>query len=443
MGGDLGTEITFDLAGVTITYSKNHRGIDHGSIFQELDRKAVKSDLLDYDWFNEENEDPTPSEMAFARLLKDVVPRLELLGFSLDRVTREYNEVARNWLEEMQSLHDNDDEPIPDLMNFADFLAFATAYPLENLDSTFIPGIDAASEAKIRGRFEGMKFERIPTYRSYDIQAYSERSFFGALVNILHPYSVLRLLAEANANKDATVVWQYGPLVQAGWATEREFVACARRTETFLIATEGSSDVHILKHALALLRPGVADFFRFIDVSESHPFSGTGNLVKFAEGLAKIDVQNQVVFVFDNDAEGLDAHQRLSTLPLPANMRWIILPELAEFRSFPAQGPQGLHNSDINRRAAAIECYLDLDVGGYPPAKVLWTNYKKSLDTYQGALEFKDFYSKEFLKQTPETLAEGKYNVRKIEAVLDLLIAECTAIKVAQWDPVNAELRNA
>ena len=60
--------------------------------------------------------------------------------------------------------------------------------------------------------------------------------------------------------------------MQAGWATEREFVPHARRTETFLIATEGSSDVHILKHALALLRPGIADFFRFIDVSESHPF---------------------------------------------------------------------------------------------------------------------------------------------------------------------------
>ena len=40
----------------------------------------------------------------------------------------------------------------------------------------------------------------------------------------------------------------------------------ARRTQTFLIATEGSSDVHILKQALALLRPGIEDFFRFIDV---------------------------------------------------------------------------------------------------------------------------------------------------------------------------------
>jgi hypothetical protein len=190
--------------------------------------------------------------------------------------------------------------------------------------------------------------------------------------------------------------------------------------------------VHILKHALSLLRPGVADFFRFIDVSESHPFSGTGNLLKFAEGLAKIDVQNQVVFLFDNDAEGLDAHQRLSRLSLPTNMRGIMLPELAAFRAFPAQGPEGVQNADINRRAAAIECYLDLNLGNYPPARIVWTNYKKELGAYQGALQHKESYVKSFLKQTPATMADGSYDASSIEAVLNLLIAECTAIAVDQ-----------
>ena len=428
----MGTEITLDCAGVSVTYSKNHRGIDHGSLFQEKDRKAMKSDQLDYDWYKEEGEDPTPSEMAFTRSLKEIIPRLELLGFNLEHVRREYEFVAQAWLEEMRSLQEDDDELIPELMNFSEFREFVCAYPLVGLDSTFISDLDEASEKKILGRFIGMKFERIPRYQSYDIDAYSERSFFTALVDILDPYSLLRLFAEVEANKDASVDWQYGPLVQAGWATESEFVPNARRTETFLIATEGSSDVHILKHALDLLRPEVADFFRFIDVSESHPFSGTGSLVKFAEGLAKIDVQNQVLFVFDNDAEGLDAYERFSALKLPVNMRGVMLPEIDEFREFPTLGPEGLRNSDINRRAAAIECYLDLTVGDHPTAKVRWSNYKKSLDTYQGALEYKDSYSKEFFKQTAITLAEGAYDVRKVEAVLELLISECTAIAVLQ-----------
>ena len=68
----------------------------------------------------------------------------------------------------------------------------------------------------------------------------------------------------------------------------------------------------------------------------------------------------------------------------------------------------------------------------------MWTNYKKTLGVYQGALECKESYVKEFLEQTPETIAEGSYDVSRIEAVLDLLIAECTAIAVCQRDTAAA-----
>jgi hypothetical protein len=88
-------------------------------------------------------------------------------------------------------------------------------------------------------RFADTAVDRIPNHRSYDVNAYSERSSFGGLVDILHPYSVMRLLAEGKANKNASVIWQYGPLFNAVWATEQELVPGAQRTETFLIATEG------------------------------------------------------------------------------------------------------------------------------------------------------------------------------------------------------------
>src|ERR1035437_5541451 len=60
----VGTEITLDVGGVSITYSKNHRGIDHGSLFQEADRKPLRSDQLNYDYYQGEDEDPTFAEMA-------------------------------------------------------------------------------------------------------------------------------------------------------------------------------------------------------------------------------------------------------------------------------------------------------------------------------------------------------------------------------------------
>jgi hypothetical protein len=73
---------------------------------------------------------------------------------------------------------------------------------------------------------------------------------------------------------------------------------------------------------------------------------------------------------------------------------------------------------------------------------VLWTIYKKNLDIYQGALENKETYSKAFLRLTAETLEAGKYDNRKIESVLDSLIAECTAIASARWDPSEVEMRD-
>jgi hypothetical protein len=428
----MGTEITLDVAGVSVTYGKNEIGIDHGSLFQEGDRQAIRSDQLNYDWYAEAGADPRPAEMAFKRSLGEVVPRLELLGFSLKCVRQEYDLIARRWIDENQSFQE-DDGRTPNVMSFDEFLQFAASFPLESLDDTIISGTDEAIRGRLRTRFKERQLKRIAGYRPYCSNASSERGWFVELIGILRPYSVLRLLGEIQANQAASVVWQYGPLVEAGWADELHFVPSARRNETFLLATEGSSDVHILRHAIAILRPGIMDFFRFIDVSERHPFSGTGSLVKFAEGLAKIDVHNQVLFIFDNDAEGRSAHECLCRLTLPGNMTGIMLPELAQFREFAARGPDGLYKADINGRAAAIECYLDLKVANFPEATVRWLNYKRELDTYQGALEHKGSYAELFLQQTADTLAAGVYDFSKIEAVLDIIESKCSEIAARRF----------
>lgn len=158
----MGTEITLDVGGVSITYSKNHRGTDHGSLFQEQDRKPIKSDQINYDYYESEGEDRTLAEIAFVRPLKDVLPRLELLGFNLDRVRREYEYVTERWREDRQ-----DTETLPELMTFEDFRQFATFYPLDSLDDTFVSCTDEGDERKIRGRFAEMVADRIPYYRSY------------------------------------------------------------------------------------------------------------------------------------------------------------------------------------------------------------------------------------------------------------------------------------
>lgn len=129
-----------------------------------------------------------------------------------------------------------------------------------------------------------------------------------------------------------------------------------------------------------------------------------------------------MLFLLDNDIEGVDAYHKLQGLKMPENMQSMVLPDLEAFQSFPARGPEGLHACNINGRAVAIECYLDLQRDGVPPAQVIWTNYKKDVDAWHGSLEHKDYYKKDFLDQGVGELLNGSYDTSKLSALLDALI---------------------
>lgn len=420
----MGTEITLDIGGMSVSWAKNHRGSDHGFLFQTGDLQRIKSNQINYDAVEDGDPELEESERGFARSLAATVPRLELLGHTVASAQSEYERCVATCIEERNSFREDGDDAQGELMAFEEFRRFVTSISIAELDDTFVSG-GRDEDGRIMGRFadEGLK-ARLPFPYDYDSTAWSERSYFGTLVGFLHPYTLLRLLAENASNQDARLEWQYGPLVfSGGYAEEADFVPDARRRQTYLIATEGSSDTHILKSAFHLLRPEIADFFRFIDVSERHPFSGIGSLVKFAEGLAKIDVQNRTIFLFDNDAEGQSAFRKVEQLSLPVNMRTIVLPHLKEFESFPTLGPGGPTLADINGRAASIECYLDLRAKGSPSPIVRWTNYKEDADCYHGALQHKDRYTRAFFD---DARRDPSYDTAKLSSVLAAIVAACT-----------------
>ena len=98
------------------------------------------------------------------------------------------------------------------------------------------------------------------------------------------------------------------------------------------------------------------------------------------------------------------------------------LPDLEAFRQFKTEGPNGTALADINGRAAAIECYLDLDAS----PSVRWSAYNAKLDAYQGELSNKERYARSFLKQKRRV---SDYDYSKIEAVLDMIVESCASMK--------------
>ncbi|AOH85742.1 hypothetical protein AWL63_19120 [Sphingomonas panacis] len=434
----MGTEIHLEIEGMSLDWAKNGIGFDHGFLFQEGDRTRRRSDGIDYDYFSANNEDPAAYEAAFARPLGRVLPRLDLVGHNLEGARLAYEEAVRDATASasyVTSMNVPGVRAQTNFMPFDEFCAFCRRFPLTDLDTRPVRlTVEEGKEAPPPGRFAALTDEisRIPVehspYRWMSGYAESERQYFGSAMFILDAYSMLQVLGHDGRNADAELVWQYGTLVENGWEEAASFITGAPRYKRVLVATEGTSDALIVKRALNILRPDVADFFHFIDVNESHPFSGTGNLVKFAEGLVRIDVQNNILFLLDNDAEGRGAHCRLQRLGMPENMRSMVLPDHETFCEFPARGPEGISSSDINGRAAAIECYLDLALPNYGPAQVLWSNFKKDVEAWHGALEHKETYTRHFFAQSDEILAGGFYDTSKLELVMDRLIAEATVL---------------
>jgi hypothetical protein len=188
-----------------------------------------------------------------------------------------------------------------------------------------------------------------------------------------------------------------------------------------MLVTEGSSDSAIIRKAMPLRRPHVADFFTYVDMEQGYPFTGTGNLFRFCQGLVHIEISNQMIFVLDNDAAGVDVHRRIQALALPPSIRTATLPDLDEFRKVRTEGPSGTTWQDINGRAASLDCYLGLPID---EATVRWTSYVRSLDRYQGELVGGTSHVRSFLGME----ANEPYDYTRLDRVLETVVSEATLV---------------
>ena len=380
----------------------------HGCLFQEDDLTQIA-----YEYADDEGKTITQMKEGVARPLSKIVGRLELMGYTLCAAKRLIESLAIR--EEME---------VPLFEVFAEILKRAD---IEHLTNICYSNFDLGESF----------FEQIVNHLELqfpDCDTPSAYHYFMEFIENLHPYVKLRLLAENADTATRDVSWAFTGVVESEWVERESIINNLRTTNCkFLIVTEGSSDAKVIQHALNLLRPEVADFFYFVDMEEGYPFTGTGNLYRFCQGLVSIEIENNVIVIYDNDAEGLENYEKTSKLGIPKNMRILKLPDCESLREFDTIGPNGQKKANINGCAAAIECYLDLDWKQSEPPIVHWKNYKESTKSYQGELRGKDFYKREFLNLKRR---ETEYDYSKIQAVLDSLISASIEIADLVQKPV-------
>lgn len=404
-----------------VDWGKNNGFADHSPLFQPQDLadipyfyvdRAVEADLDEAREVVESEEGYRwllLTEMAegFSKPLLEVVDRIEMLGHT--------DKYARWEFAYLANLNSFDDAQF----TFDELAQVLREVDVAGLSIDYGEGGDAFGKFFRREVFPKLPFEEIaanPSHVRYDAAEAMEN---------LSPYTILRLLADNPTARELSVIWQFRDVFEGGWAERSHFVHPLEPRYRFSILTEGSSDVRILRKALELLEPHIADFFSFVEVEARHPFSGTGQVVNFLKGLVDIGVQNNVIAIFDNDAEGVAAWRKCLALNLPDNVRVLKLPDLTEFEAVPMTGPTGRQAADINGRAASIECYLDL--GDDPQLR--WSNYNSHIHAYQGELLDKERYKAEFLRQTA---IAPDYDYNKMRRVLGALKTTAVEMRSAQ-----------
>ena len=405
----MGTMISLALGRLEVDWGKNNFFSDHGALFQDKDIKPVASYYANEDW---PDGDPiVEMNEGLSKPLGEVRDRLELLGYTIKSVEHHY--------EKLHQFHEIDERPIP----FSQLMEALAKVDVNRVSGNY--GTDYEPGEFVRKEILERLSLTTEAHYYHDSELRPDHWEIDLLLENFGANGALRLLAENNDNHKLEVSWDFTPLIESGWATREQFQAGALPHQQFLIVTEGSSDAKIIERAFQLFRPHISDFFRFIDMEEGYPFSGTGNLHRFAQGLVSIGIQNNTLIVYDNDAEGVAKMRATMSLSLPSNFRVIKLPSLEAFETFNTLGPSGTSSEDINGKAASIECYLDLEAAGLPEPVVRWTSFNRELGVYQGELEHKTQFMKKFLSLRSAT---ESYNREKIEAVLDAIFTECVSI---------------
>ena len=163
----MGTSIELCLGDVSLSYSKNHMGIDYGFLFQDGDLKRKKSESINYEYY-EENPDEKyeldQAEEVFSRTLSRVLPRLNLLGFTLEAARAEYQAVVAE-AEEISREIDLE-ESGKEFLTFEEFCNLACRYPLRELKADYIDYETPDRDRVSMGRFadDVDLFDRIPGY---------------------------------------------------------------------------------------------------------------------------------------------------------------------------------------------------------------------------------------------------------------------------------------
>lgn len=393
--------------------------------FKELDLFANKSYMITYNgfgWYREQDkiehiwdeDEEEEKYYKYHRPLRDIIPHLDLMGHTLEAVEKVLKKEINPDITNQQFIE------ILKLLNFEEYI-YKGDYDRDLGDYCgWVIGEYIADNPEALKKTK----ELTDYYNKQLNEGEHEDEWYPIEVN-LNPFLIMRLLGEIEEYADEEIIWDFTQLLNGGYVDESE-INLDGVCRKYWILTEGKTDRFIIKTAMEFFQPELSRYFNYID-SDDHPFGGTKELGKFLKGLRDIEYSKPVIALLDNDTIGNKELDGIQQSDMPKHFTAEVLPHLKLMESYPADGPTGVNNVDINGKAVTIECFLDLDINGKKPP-IKWTSWENDIQQYQGQYtpDIKGRLIQKFKNAASNNFTN--YDTDRLEILINFIISKAIAL---------------
>ncbi|BDI04793.1 HEPN/Toprim-associated domain-containing protein [Sphaerotilus microaerophilus] len=362
------------------------------TVFVESDRRSLWRRTSDCEVVDgPSGDDDIERAVEYVTTGEKAIQRLDVMGFTLERCRREYDEIRNEAIQGLRDAVAEDGLASDGSDNFyakeiekyerLTFDEYAAAF--KSVLERKLQWYDLTSEqrATLHATTSYILSDQHDDWHNFGFMCRDIRSFLRMALSVSAPDAILR--------QDVS------GLVSAGWVRAEDPIrddAVRLLVERYpenaprIVLTEGSSDAEILKISLAVLFPHLVGYYTFFDFHGSKAAGGATQLISVVKAFAAAGVANRVIAVLDNDTAAHEARRALRDVLLPENIAIVHYPPRDWLREYPTLGPSGDVSLDVNSKAASIELYLGRDVltvgGNLCP--VQWAGYSQAMRAYQG-----------------------------------------------------------
>lgn len=375
--------------------------------------------------------DETERAIQYISTANKIKERLNVIGFTMKRVEEAFENSKKESLDRLNEWLDdrsfNDNESMSKKLNLE----------IELLKNSSLSDFLKASKEIIENEL-GFALEKETQISKNPIVNYLLEERYG-LDKFPYDYdqrTLLRAILEIT-KPDESITYDITELVEAGYyecepeSVYNEVIDNVTYDyeigDKFLILTEGSSDIEILKNSLDLLYPHLSGYYSFMDFGISNAMGSAGSLVASVKSIVGADIRNKIIALFDNDTAAESAIRGLSKTKLPENIKIVQYPNIKFLENYPTIGPSGITEMNVNGLAGSIEMYLGKDTltDDKKLIPIQWKGFDSTLNKYQGEIVDKPKVQKKFdkriraCKENPEVI--NNYDWSGIDQILKMI----------------------